>query len=154
MKDVLECYKILGIEPGSTPERVRHAYLQLSRFYDPARYVEGDPEHRIHAEEKKKEIDEAYGEIRRFLPELQEDHGRLGKAMEQNRDFKEMVREAPTEVSKTLMAVIIGGALLLLFAWAYYIYRQTRILPVAPVPLVDPEAAPSPVPDHPTEPAR
>jgi hypothetical protein len=41
-----------------------------------------------------------------------------------------------------------------LFAWAYYIYRQTRILPVAPVPLVDPEAAPSPVPDHPTEPAR
>jgi curved DNA-binding protein CbpA len=139
MKDILECYKILGIEPGCPAERVRKAYLQLSHFYDPAKYVEADREHQAHAEEKKKEIEEAYSEIRHFLPELQGDQGRLEKAMEQNRDFKEMVRQAPAEVSKTLMAIIIGGALLLLFAWAYYIYRQTRILPAAPTPVSDVE---------------
>jgi len=139
VKDILECYKVLGIESGCSPERVRNAYLQLSHFYDPFRYIDESPERHAAALEKKKEIDEAYAEIRRFLPELQGQQGRLEKAMEQNRDYKEMAREAPPEVSKLLMTAIIGGALLLLFAWAYHIYNQMRILPAVPATVPDVE---------------
>jgi len=144
MKDVPECYKVLGLEPGSSPERVRRAYIQLSRFYDAARHVDGDPERLSVAQEKKKDIDDAYTEIRRFLPELQGDDGRLETMMEETRDFKEMVRVRPAEVSKPLMAAVIGGALVFLFVWAYHIYSQTRVLPAAPAPISDPDAALAP----------
>lgn len=141
MKDILECYKTLGIEPGAAPERVRNAYAQLCRFYDPARYVGGDPELLAKAAQKRKEIEDAYQEIRHFLPALQNSPRTHDPAADQNRDFKEMAGTGPTEVSKTLIAVILAVVLALILGWGYFIYRRTRVLPAAPVLVLDPEAA-------------
>jgi hypothetical protein len=51
-----------------------------------------------------------------------------------------MSTDAPQEISKMLMTALVGGVLLFLFSWAYYIYRQTRVLPSAHSSVVDPEA--------------
>jgi len=144
MKDILECYKTLGVEPGAAPERVRNAYLQLSRFYDPARYVEGDPEQLAKAGQKRKDIEEAYQAIRHFLPALQNPQYSQEPVAVQERDFTELVNQGPKEHFKTVVAIVLGTALALTLGWGYYIFRRTRVLPSAPVLIINPEDAATP----------
>ena len=99
MKDSIECYKILGLEPGCSAERIRETYLQLSHFYDPDRYV-GEPEHKKRAKRQRDEIEVAYQSLRRFLPELQGPSGEPQEAVRLTRDFKEMEVESPVETSR------------------------------------------------------
>jgi len=141
MKDILECYKTLGIEPGAAPELVRIAYMQLCRFYDPARYVDGDPEHLAKATQKRKEIEEAYQEIRHFLPALQHPQDSQKPAAVQGRDFKEMVDTGPKDVSTILVMIVLGTAVALILGWGYSVYRRTLILPATPASIVDPDAS-------------
>lgn len=54
-------YKILGILPSATDEEVKTAYRQLAKKYHPDNYV-GNPLADV-ADEKMKEINEAYDEI-------------------------------------------------------------------------------------------
>ena len=133
MKDILQCYKTLGIEPGCSPERVRNAYVQLYRFYDPVRYM-GEPEHLSRAEDMRKKIAEAYQELRRFLPDLQGDTDRLDKAMEQDRDFNELARQTPTERSKAILGILAALVLAGILAFGSWLYIKGQAIP-APEPV-------------------
>ena len=141
MKDSFECYKILGLEPGASARRVRKAYLQLSHFYDPAGDLGTDPEHLASAKLKRQEVFEAYEHLRSFLPDLQGDGLRDQDLGLQDRDFKEFVHKRSTELSKTVVAFVLGTAAGLIFLWGYSVFKRAQDLPAAPVFVVDPEAA-------------
>lgn len=69
MADVLECYKVLDVPAGCPPALIRKAYVALCQVWDPARFVDNPPL-RTRAEEKRRELDEAYRYLKEFLPEL------------------------------------------------------------------------------------
>lgn len=54
-------YKILGVDQNATDEQIKAAYRELARKYHPDKYAESDL--KDVAEEKMKEINEAYDEI-------------------------------------------------------------------------------------------
>ena len=54
-------YKVLGVSPSATDEEVKDAYRQLAKKYHPDQYS-GSPIAEL-ADEKMKEINEAYDEI-------------------------------------------------------------------------------------------
>ena len=51
-------YKVLGVNEGATNEEIRAAYLSLVKKYHPDKYT--DPDMKQLANEKLKEINEAY----------------------------------------------------------------------------------------------
>lgn len=55
-------YSVLGVSPTATDEEVKSAYRKLARRYHPDKYA-SDPEAARRAEEKMKEINEAYDRI-------------------------------------------------------------------------------------------
>ena len=57
-------YKILGIERGASDDEIKSAYRALARKYHPDNFA-GNETARSMAEEKMKEINEAYDEIQR-----------------------------------------------------------------------------------------
>ena len=54
-------YKVLGVNEGATNEEIRAAYLSLVKKYHPDKYT--DPDMKQHANEKLKEINEAYDQL-------------------------------------------------------------------------------------------
>lgn len=141
MKDSIECYKILGLEPGASAERVRKAYLQLSHFYDPDRDIGMDPEQSAQAKRRRLDVEEAYCQLCRFLPDLRQDGRRNRDPGLQDRDFKESFQEPPSQVSNALVAIVLGAVVVLILGWGYHLYRQAQDLPAAPVLVVNQEAA-------------
>jgi curved DNA-binding protein CbpA len=134
MKDTFECYKILGIEPGSSAKHVRAAYLDLVRVWDPDKH-NANPTLRAETSKKRKEIDEAYEAIRFFLPELQGDQNDTEKPRLM-RDFKEMTTEPPVEMTRAVLGFLVAAILVLIFAWSYYLYSQGHhVSPPPSVPL-------------------
>ncbi len=61
-----ECYQVLGIDPGATPEDVEEAYSELSRVWGTERFPNDDHVLRI-AEKKMAEIDAAHDALLSFL---------------------------------------------------------------------------------------
>ena len=62
-----QCYRILELPPGAPVEDVKRAHRDLTKVWHPDRFA-NDPALRVRAEEKLKEINEAYSRIveRRF----------------------------------------------------------------------------------------
>lgn len=54
-------YKVLGVNEGATNEEIRAAYLSLVKKYHPDKYT--DPDMKQLANEKRKEINEAYDQL-------------------------------------------------------------------------------------------
>jgi curved DNA-binding protein CbpA len=123
--DTFKCYKVLDIEPGSTAERVRSAYIELARTWDPDRYVH-NPILRDQAVKKRAEIDEAYHALCSFLPDIQEHSGDDKGPRRTSRDFKEAARETITEKSKAMLGVLAGIVLLIVLALAFYLLLKGR----------------------------
>jgi hypothetical protein len=135
MVDTLQCYKILDVEPGSSAELVRRAYLELTKTWDPHRYV-NNPILREQAEKKRAEIEEAYEAIRFFLPELQDPLEPSEKPRRVTRDFKELERQTVTEKSKMIMGILAAIVLFAIFAWAFFLLVKGRsVAPASPIPL-------------------
>jgi curved DNA-binding protein CbpA len=133
--DTFESYKVLDIEPGSSAERVRQAYLELAQTWDPDRYAY-NPILREQAEKKRMEIEEAYHALRSFLPDLQglqdEDEG----PRPVTRDFKELERQAATEKAKAIMGILVAIILFGIFVFAIFLLVKGRSIAPAPsVPL-------------------
>ena len=63
---IAESYKTLELEPGASLTDIRKAYKDMVRVWHPDRFT-GNPRLRAKATEKLKEINIAYGEIRKFL---------------------------------------------------------------------------------------
>ena len=56
-------YRILGVSPNATDDEIKQAYRELARKYHPDKYRDSDLADL--AEEKMKEINAAYEEIRK-----------------------------------------------------------------------------------------
>jgi len=62
MKSVEQCLEILGVTPNTTPDQIKVAYRDLVRVWHPDRFVH-DKRLQQKAEEKLKEINEAYEQL-------------------------------------------------------------------------------------------
>ena len=64
MNDALsECYELLGLRLGASPEELKVAYRDLTKVWHPDRFLH-DPRLQEKAQEKLKEINEAYDQLR------------------------------------------------------------------------------------------
>lgn len=59
----LKDYELLGLQPGATAEDVRRAYRELAKRWHPDRYSDAPPWARLRAEEKFKDLQQAYQRI-------------------------------------------------------------------------------------------
>ena len=62
MKSVKQCLEILGVTPNTTPDQIKVAYRDLVKVWHPDRFVH-DKRLQQKAEEKLKEINEAYEQL-------------------------------------------------------------------------------------------
>ncbi len=65
--DILKCYKILELDHEPSMDEAREAYIDMIRVWHPDRFT-NNPRLRQKAEEKLKEINIAYAEIKTLLP--------------------------------------------------------------------------------------
>lgn len=65
--DLLECYRILELEPGATPAEVKQAYRDLAKIWHPDRFP-NEPRVQEKAQEKLKEINRAYEQLKNCRP--------------------------------------------------------------------------------------
>lgn len=64
MVDLDKYYDILGLQPGATQKEIKQAYRDLAKVWHPDRFP-NDPRLQQKAQEKLKEINEAYGHLKR-----------------------------------------------------------------------------------------
>ncbi|WP_242046526.1 J domain-containing protein [Cylindrospermum sp. FACHB-282] len=64
--DINKAYKILGLKPGASGEEVKQAYRQMAKIWHPDSILE--PEKKLKAEEKIKEINQAYEKLKFYQP--------------------------------------------------------------------------------------
>ena len=69
-RDISRCYEILGLKPSATPDQVKQAYRDLCKVWHPDRFGH-DPRLQQKAQEKLKEINEAYEHLRNYRPSRQ-----------------------------------------------------------------------------------
>jgi hypothetical protein len=60
--DLLRCYEVLGVAPEATAEELKAAYRDLAKVWHPDRFAH-DPRLQQKAQEKLKEINEAYEQL-------------------------------------------------------------------------------------------
>ncbi len=80
-KSKRDYYEVLGVSKNATPEEIRNAYRQLTKKWHPDR----NPKNRKEAEEKFKEITEAYEVL--SDPQKKAKYDRFGFAGDNARDF-------------------------------------------------------------------
>ena len=64
MNNLDQCYRLLGLEPGASPEEVNQAYKDLAFIWHPDRIPEDNHRLREKAQEKLKEINHAREQLR------------------------------------------------------------------------------------------
>lgn len=67
LSDLDECHKILGLEPGASPDEVKQAYRDLAKVWHPDRF-QNDARLQQKAQERFKEINQAYERLRHLRP--------------------------------------------------------------------------------------
>jgi hypothetical protein len=70
VEEIREYYQILNLEPGASSEEVKQAYRNLAFLWHPDRYPQ-DSQQQAEAEQKFKEINHAYDQLRTFLSQPQ-----------------------------------------------------------------------------------
>ncbi len=70
MEEIKTYYQLLNLEPGASSEEVKQAYRNLAFLWHPDRYPQ-DSQQQIQAEQKFKEINHAYDQLRIFLSQPQ-----------------------------------------------------------------------------------
>jgi hypothetical protein len=61
--ELTECYDLLGLNPGASPEELKVAYRDLTKVWHPDRFLH-DPRLQEKAQERSKQINKAYAQLR------------------------------------------------------------------------------------------
>jgi hypothetical protein len=73
MNEIEKYYETLDLQPGASPEEVKQAYRELAKVWHPDRFAH-DPKLIKRADEKLKEINEAYTRLKSFQTDLERSH--------------------------------------------------------------------------------
>jgi PEGA domain-containing protein/DnaJ-like protein len=96
--------RVLGLEPGATEQAVKDAYRDLVKVWHPDRFG-SDPRLRAKAQDKLKEINASFKELRDYSPgdfRSARESARAADRADRGNDFQGwQVREAPIEHAKT-----------------------------------------------------
>ena len=65
MPNIKKCFEILGVQPGASDEEIKEALRDLVKVWHPDRFG-GDPRLQKKAQEKLKEINEAYEAVKTY----------------------------------------------------------------------------------------
>ncbi|MEH1851846.1 MAG: DnaJ domain-containing protein [Nostoc sp.] len=65
--DINHVYNILGLKPGASVDEVKQAYRQMAKTCHPDCFIE--PQQKLEAEEKIKEINQAYAKLKSYQPD-------------------------------------------------------------------------------------
>jgi WD40 repeat protein len=65
--DINHVYNILGLKPGASVDEVKQAYRQMAKTWHPDCFFE--PQQKLEAEEKIKEINQAYARLKSYQPD-------------------------------------------------------------------------------------
>lgn len=129
MEDVLKCYKVLDLPPGSTAEQIRKAYIELAHVWHPDRFPT-NPVLREQAREKMREIDDAYKTLTGFLPVLRKDDALDAAAPAAPEKIDDLIEITDSHAS---LKYAIAGFLILVIAGllisAYIIIFHGRPVP-------------------------
>jgi hypothetical protein len=126
MPDVLDCYRTLDLEPGASPERVRKAYIELAHVWHPDRYL-GNPVLRQKAEERMREIEDAYQALKTFLPGLQR-ADETPRPIVKRLETSVTVEDTGWPLRYTIIALVFL-TLLCVALFAVFLYLKGRALP-------------------------
>ena len=128
-----EALKILGVGPGATPKEVKEAYRDLVKVWHPDRFG-SDPRLRQKAEEKLKEINDAYGLLQSGLvsngsaaAEAENTAGASGSdASSSYKTAAPTVRKNPAKRHKNarMLGWVFGGSGIVLGLVAGYLLRE------------------------------
>src|ERR1700720_2547948 len=124
-------YKILELKPGASPDQVKQAYRDLARVWHPDRFSH-DPRLQQRAQEKLKEINHAYEQLRSVDPgsdtEVSESNPTYQKTEAESQSSSSGKHQPPTEPPLSpnasfkqardfraliLLVILAGGVLLL-----------------------------------------
>ena len=90
MKEILQCYALLGITHTATPEEVKKAYRNQAKIWHPDRYT-NNPVQKAKAEVEIKKINQAYATIKAFPRD------RIASVAKQNKGYSaSKVSKKPT----------------------------------------------------------
>lgn len=123
--DLLECYRILELEPGATPAEVKQAYRDLAKIWHPDRFP-NEPRVQEKAQEKLKEINRAYEQLKNCRP------GKISRPGTQPRQAARPQRPGPMaprydevasgEDGRKTATLVIAGMLGLAAVAAFLLY--------------------------------
>ena len=71
MNNINQCYEILRIKPGASPEEVKLAYRDLAMVWHPDRFAANNPRLKEKAQEELKKINAAYEVLKSHLTNQQ-----------------------------------------------------------------------------------
>ena len=114
--NILKCYKILELDHESSMDEAREAYIDMARVWHPDRFT-NNPRLRKKAEEKLKEINIAYAEIRSLLS--------MGPETFQTKKLDGRTQRTSEAIHRNVLAV--REFTRNLFSCAYSILRNTGL---------------------------
>ena len=127
MNEVRHCYEIFELEPGASPEMVKQAYRDLVQIWHPDRFSH-DPRLQQKAQERLKEINEAYEQLQNFQPRLLSENFQARPTSNQSQAARSRISGTRKLV---LASAIIVPVVLLIFlemrlSWLEMLDQQVR----------------------------
>jgi len=121
--ELTDCYYLLGLSPGASPEELKAAHRDLAKVWHPDRFLH-DPRLQAKAQEKLKEINEAYDQLR---------SGKSNRQAKSPGSTTEHRKQPPSQAGKAAMAQRIRWKLILapvlIFAVAFLAVSRSLLHP-------------------------
>lgn len=99
-EDINRYFEILGLKPGASLDEVKEAYLDLVKVWHPDRFTH-DPKLQQKAQEKLKEINEAFQKVQDFLINLHKYQQATGPNKNESDETKESAKTETKQTSET-----------------------------------------------------
>jgi len=100
MEDINRYFEILGLKPGASLDEVKEAYLDLVKVWHPDRFAH-DPKLQQKAQEKLKEINDAFQKVQDFLINLHKYQQAAGPNKSEADETKESAKTETKQSAET-----------------------------------------------------